>query len=300
MKKRWKLLLTLGLALAALGVIGYIGMATQPVVPNLIRHHKETHDSSGNVIVTSQECIKCHGDKRSEVGFNTPIYTAHKRHNMSVYLRFNLVTPFDNDGDGLVDEDGAVAPHVAEGDDDNDDLVDEDGVESECAKCHQQTDDSLGQVVTNELGDIHPKKYIRLGSYEGGWLNDLPGNKSKRAARKQVDPDFCVSCHGGFRTEDDGQSPNKTTLPIHKVNGQSLAKVDPRGCTRRCHKDAASGGTAENPADEHRLVSYVNLRYASTSISCLKCHGGYQYYDVPEMNYPYNTYPGFPPYWPQQ
>src|SRR3989304_6689659 len=117
MKKRWKLLLTLGLALVAVAFIAYLGLATQPVVPNLVKHHKDTGT------LTTQECIKCHGDKRSEVGFNTPIYTAHKRHNMSVYLRFNLVTPFDNDGDGLVDEDGAVAPHVAEGADGNDDLV---------------------------------------------------------------------------------------------------------------------------------------------------------------------------------
>src|SRR3990172_9098443 len=198
MKKRWKLLLTLGLALVAVSVLAYLGIATPPDIPNLVKYHKETHDSLNqvNANATSQNCIKCHGDKRTESDLSNYYTSAHKKHNMSVYLRFNLLTPYDNDGDGQVNEDPPDAGPI-QIDDDGDGIFDEDGVESECAKCHWQTDTSLGQVTTNERGDvIFPNAEE---SFEDGLLDDIIPH-SDRVARKQVDPALFVSCHVGFTT----------------------------------------------------------------------------------------------------
>src|SRR3989304_8951982 len=117
MKKRWKLLLTLGLALMAVGLLLVVGVAQYPY-PTLPDNMVQAHKDSGDL--TTQQCVKCHGDKRVEAsGQNTHIYSAHKRHNMSVYLRFNLPTPFDNDGDGQIDEDppdGVDNPQDLDGD----------------------------------------------------------------------------------------------------------------------------------------------------------------------------------------
>jgi len=327
MKKSFKLFLVLSGAVASVALLGYFGLATQPDVSNLVRYHQETHDpSTGEVAITSQECIKCHGDKRTEASQSNYYVSAHKRHNMSVYFRLNLLTPYDNDGDGKANEDlakdmnGDGAPGIAGVDDDGDGLIDEPGipysiadteypydddedgiddedpVESECVLCHQATDTSLGQAVTNERGDINPGMYNRQGSYEGGLLDyenpdDPPSYRIKRVARKQVNPELCLSCHGIFRVN---KTIGNALIPEHidAGTGQNIAETNPTGC-KKCHR---KGGPAGDPLVDLRHVPYVHMRYAELAIACFKCHGAYQWFDTPETNY-FESLGGFPPYW---
>lgn len=83
---------------------------------------------------------------------------------------------------------------------------------------------------------------------------------------KQVDPAFCVTCHGKFAAGD-------STGPH---GGLDLAAINPRGCTvAGCHTD---------PLTIHASVDYVNKFYTRSRTYCTKCHGGLDFYQVEETN----------------
>ncbi|MBS3955907.1 MAG: hypothetical protein KGZ40_00020 [Clostridiales bacterium] len=79
---------------------------------------------------------------------------------------------------------------------------------------------------------------------------------------KQVDPESCLGCHGGF------------TVNAH--GGIDFALTDPRGCTiSGCHVD---------PQAIHATVDNVNRFFTRSSTYCTKCHGGLDFYAAEETN----------------
>lgn len=79
---------------------------------------------------------------------------------------------------------------------------------------------------------------------------------------KQVDPAFCLTCHGTFTTS--------------KHGGQNWATTNPDGCSM-CH----GPGSALDPSAAHAAVSYIQ---ASGNEDCAACHGGIALYAEEETN----------------
>jgi len=79
---------------------------------------------------------------------------------------------------------------------------------------------------------------------------------------RQVNPDYCLTCHGQFTASRHGNL--------------DFALTDPRGCTvSGCHS---------NPQAIHAAVANVNPFFTRGRAYCTKCHGGLDFYAAEETN----------------
>jgi len=138
---------------------------------------------------------------------------------------------------------------------------------AECIGCHGQK--ALEQTLDPFTFSAHKRHlysaFLRFQSEADGCgtcheSTDL-WEGSGAVMGKQVDPAFCVTCHGKFTTTG---------------HGADLAAINPRGCTvAGCHTD---------PLTIHASVDYVNKFYTRSRTYCTKCHGGLDFYQVEETN----------------
>lgn len=257
MKKipKWSVIVGLSILAIALVAVGTVvalhrGDDTPIPMPNgtIVSGHKV---SSG---ISDSDCKACHGVKENEVSLDPMNISAHKRHLKSLYLT------------------------------------------KPCGSCHAGTDVTLGSVTTNELGDVIYDN--RLQSYEGGVLATSAATLSGTAGaggnkfRKQVNPAVCADCHGYFdvTTEQDSAGANVywhrkgVTVGAAGTSGADpIDTRDPRGCTKAaaCHA-SNTGSTTRDPLQVH-AGKQVNQNSSTTGYSCLKCHGGYVWYNVVEQ-----------------
>lgn len=135
---------------------------------------------------------------------------------------------------------------------------------SECVGCHGQKalEVSLDPFTFTAHKRHLYSAFLRFQSMGDGCATCHPSTDvwegSGAVIGKQVDPAFCVTCHGGFNASAHGDA--------------DLAAINPRGCTT-CH-------TA--PAALHADVDYVNKMYTRGRAYCTKCHGGLDFYAVEE------------------
>ena len=145
-----------------------------------------------------------------------------------------------------------------------------DGSGTGCAACHEETVYGSNAWPTLDSGNGDG-----LGSDIEGDLSyndtDSANNNADfaRVARKQVKPDVCESCHGAFDADSVGHG------------GNDYVTDDPRGCAVDCHVPGG-GGSAGDPDSAHSSADYINTRYASSSVFCVRCHGELAWYQTNE------------------
>lgn len=142
--------------------------------------------------------------------------------------------------------------------------------QSECSACHQE-------VLERGGYDAHYLKRVRgrgLAFFDKGASNydgcgkchqatDLLA-ESAASLRKQVDPAFCLSCHGAFTA-------SKHASVDYPAASCGLG-------VGNCH----SPGSLKDPAPAHQGRTYINQIIASASAFCLDCHGGRKLYSTSE------------------
>lgn len=124
-------------------------------------------------------------------------------------------------------------------------------------------------------------------AFEGDW-SFIDGEGSGQDINKQVNAEVCLTCHGKFRTVastvDGGLTIGQTiTAHFDSARGDYVINTSPRGCTDNCH-DGAGPGRPVFDATAHAAptVTHITQMYASSSTYCLKCHGGFAWFQVEE------------------
>lgn len=197
--------------------------------PGVAAHPNTIGDHANSKNITNETCNGCHDRMVTNEG-NGTYAGAHRRHFVSAFLNFIGTDPSADKG---------------------------------CGKCHEET-------VYGGNSYLERESFAGLGSgYEGDLSyadTDTPnGGNFVRAARKQVKPDVCESCHGKFNT-------------AGSHGGLNLVQTDPRGCERSvCH-------TAGDVVTSHAAATYINSRYANSSVYCGRCHGELQWYQTAETS----------------
>lgn len=200
--------------------------------PSVATHPNAVGDHANSKDITNETCNGCH-DIGNRLPNDATKPNAHRRHFVSAFLNF-----WTND------------PSVDKG----------------CGRCHEES-------VYGGNAYYSGQSYAGLGSGLEGDLSYTDNNSpstpdSARAARKQVKPDVCESCHGQFNSA---------------AHGGNLVQTDPNGCVvaGTCHADAGTGGAA---ADVHDAASYINQSYANSSVYCGRCHGALAWFQTTETS----------------
>ena len=227
MKSYVKVLMLLGLVALVMPLI--FGFAIGPlgaVTTNNVGDHAATKD------MTNGTCNACHDRLTRNESTDVNHLAAHRRHINSMFLNFSESTTTAGKG---------------------------------CGNCHEET-----VYGSNSYPNRDSNNGVALGADVAG---DLSYNDEgtpttplifARAARKQVKPAVCESCHGQFPTS------------LHTGN---LAQTNPRGCLENnCH----GTGDGDDPTVVHEAATYINIRYAETSTFCARCHGELAWYQTTE------------------
>lgn len=225
MKSYVKLLLLV--ALVALMMPLVLGYGIGPIGAS---HPNTIGDHARSKTIANYTCNGCHNRMIRNESTDPNHLAAHRRHFASAFLNFIESTNTANSG---------------------------------CGDCHQETVYENNSYPTNDSNNG-----VGLGSgYEGdlSYTDTDTVNTTAtfaRAARKQVKPDACESCHGAF--------------PKGKHDGVNLAKTAPRDCvTSSCHNTTAH-------SDRHAAATYINSRYANSSTFCARCHGELAWFETTE------------------
>jgi cytochrome c553 len=214
-------------------LLGYLAGPIGAAHPNI------TGDHANSTNITNFTCNGCH-DQINKLPNNATYPNAHRRHTVSPFLEFYGTTPADN------------------------------AVLKGCGRCHEE---SVYDGNVYYGAGIAPG-YAGLGSGLEGDLsytdNDSPSTTdSARAARKQVKPDVCESCHGQFNSGAHG--------------GATLATLSGNCYAGTCHSSGPTGG---DPAVVHNTPGddYVDQYWVTSGTYCGRCHGEFAWYQTTETS----------------
>ena len=273
MKINLKIVMTLGLLLLVMPLLfGYAAFVGADA-PNLTNLHANSKDVSNTL------CRSCHQNVTgAAAGTNGNLLNSHKRHFMSVFLNF---------GSNYVNVAGGPGQDVSSG----------------CARCHQETiySDQEAAVQRNLNTNGSAIQYVAWGptgmgglegdlSYADGETtgstgpNDTTGTAGDPPTGKEVNPQFCNTCHGTLKYDAGGV--HTDTVNFTNDGGDVAIPNNPRGCEDgTCH----DGGNGESAVVAHGAnpwsgTSWIDQRYANSSSWCYRCHGELDFYQTNETN----------------
>ena len=228
MRNYLKVLMVVGLLTLMMPLLlGYLAGPIGAAHPNTIGDHQYSKN------ITNETCDDCH-DQFSKLPNDPVDRNAHRVHAVSAALEFYTNNP---------------------------------SVDKGCGKCHEES--VYGGNVYYGAGIV--PGYEGLGSGLEGDLSytdtDTPNTGSfVRAARKQVKPDVCESCHGQFN----GATPSHALVPVN--SGNCIVSGS-------CHVSAPTGG---DPVVQHAAANYIDQAFANSTTYCGLCHGALAWYQTTE------------------